>query len=195
MIFPSTILDHGFLSGLIAEWVWVQLGMSASTEWPAIIAIARYRGPMDENRFQDDFSRGVYSFIKRVLVVCPACSNAATLSQTERRLTCGRCGLVRNDIAWSTAGSKCNSASLSRFLRAPTCGEELWAFNCEHLAYLRDYVAAKHRTRERDAYGWSNRSLASRLPKWIASAKNRDDVLRAIERLEKRLCALDVPGQ
>ncbi len=34
---------------------------------------------------------------------------------------------------------------------------------------------------------WRNKSLASRLPTWMKRAKNRDEVLRGIERLRKMI--------
>lgn len=59
----------------------------------------------------------------------------------------------------------------------------LWAYNSDHLAFLRGYVEADLREREPNA----NASLASRLPKWLKSAKNRESVLRAVKRLETKL--------
>lgn len=69
---------------------------------------------------------------------------------------------------------------LDLWLQAPFRGEVLWAYNGEHLAFLRDYVAADLRERMPKR----NRSLVARLPAWIKSAKNRDDLLGAIAKLE-----------
>ena len=41
--------------------------------------------------------------------------------------------------------------------------------------------------RAKTASGWANTSLASRLPRWIKIAKNRDEVLRALARLRAKL--------
>src|SRR5690606_31046867 len=74
------------------------------------------------------------------------------------------------------------------WLRTPCVGHELWAYNEKHLAFIKDYVSADLRESYRDAeYGYSNKSLASRLPTWIKLSKNRDAVLAAISRLEGRL--------
>ena len=56
----------------------------------------------------------------------------------------------------------------------------LWAYNLNHLNELRRYVEASLRERSSDA---GNKSMASRLPAWIKSAKNRAAVLKRIERL------------
>ncbi len=68
-------------------------------------------------------------------------------------------------------------------LQTRCAGEVLWAYNAEHLAFLRDYVAASIRERAPNANG----TLASRLPAWIKKAGNRDAVRRAVARLERRL--------
>lgn len=69
------------------------------------------------------------------------------------------------------------------WLQTRCAGEVLWAYNAEHLAFVRDFVAAPIRERVPNA----NSSLASRLPAWIKLARNREAVLRAVVRLERRL--------
>jgi hypothetical protein len=77
---------------------------------------------------------------------------------------------------------------LPLWLQTPCCGEVLWAYNERHISFLEDFVGARLRERVRDGkYGWSNRSLASRLPAWIKSAKNRDEVMKGLSRLRARL--------
>lgn len=64
------------------------------------------------------------------------------------------------------------------------CGSRvLWAYNAEHLVFLRDYVEAGLRERESNA----NSTLASRLPRWLKEARNRESILRAAARLEAKL--------
>lgn len=64
-------------------------------------------------------------------------------------------------------------------------GENLfWAYNYEHLNFIKDFVSAK--LRERNIDNMSNKSLGSRLPKWITSQKNREVILKTIEKLEKK---------
>ena len=72
-------------------------------------------------------------------------------------------------------------------LETSCCGNKLWALNEEHLQYIENFVSAELRERVHDENGWHNQSLSSRLPKWIQSAKNRDEILKAVEKLKKRI--------
>jgi hypothetical protein len=61
------------------------------------------------------------------------------------------------------------------------------AFDGEGLRF-ESFVGAKHRERTRDPEsGWRNKSLASRVPKWIQLAKNRAALLQAITKLKEKL--------
>jgi hypothetical protein len=40
--------------------------------------------------------------------------------------------------------------------------------------------------RERNDVEYSNKSLGSRLPKWMTSKKNREEVLKAIDKLKNK---------
>lgn len=55
----------------------------------------------------------------------------------------------------------------------------VWAYNVRHLVELRAYVSARLRERR----GSTNRSLVSRLPRWMKLARNRETVLKALDRL------------
>ena len=61
-------------------------------------------------------------------------------------------------------------------------GNEFWLFNREHLNFLKNYISAKIRVREPN----KNSSMVSRLPSWLLSKKNRDAVLKEINRIENR---------
>ncbi|MBL7255416.1 hypothetical protein [Paractinoplanes lichenicola] len=69
---------------------------------------------------------------------------------------------------------------LPLWLQTSCAGHTLWAYNAEHVAYLKDFVRAGLRERQ----GFVNTSLASRLPVWLKQAKHRAEALRAIGRLE-----------
>lgn len=71
---------------------------------------------------------------------------------------------------------------LPLWLQMPFKGKLLWAYNPEHLRFIKDFVSAS--LRDKALY---HRSAASRLPSWIKSAKHREDLLRAITRLEALL--------
>ena len=73
------------------------------------------------------------------------------------------------------------------YLVTNCCGEELWAYNQEHLDFLEAYVAADLRERKPNV----NSSMASRLPKWMKDRKNRKDVLKGLQRLREKLEAIE----
>lgn len=62
--------------------------------------------------------------------------------------------------------------------------EILWAYNVEHLQFLAAHIQSK--LRERNLDNMSNRSLGSRLPKWMTSKKNREMVLKKIGELQNK---------
>ncbi|RKD90466.1 hypothetical protein [Mangrovibacterium diazotrophicum] len=59
----------------------------------------------------------------------------------------------------------------------------LWLYNIDHLNYLKNYVASK--LREDD--GRHKYSMITNLPQWIKSAKNRDLILKKIDRLKNEM--------
>ena len=149
-------------------------------------------------RFQD---RGehLYDCMDEFLVHCPACSGCARVLPTPdgdaelfspRRLVCGACG--RNG-AWDPCAVYLGVDHdpyfrLPLWLSAPCCGETLWAYNARHLEFMTAYVRAELREKRLDAEGTlRNKTLANRLPRWMKLAKNREKVLRAMERLRERL--------
>lgn len=63
----------------------------------------------------------------------------------------------------------------------------LWAHNLKHLELIRAYVQAPLRERAPWYDAGQKMTLVARLPRWIKSAKHRDEVLRAIDRLRASL--------
>jgi hypothetical protein len=121
------------------------------------------------------------------LVRCPRCETAATVERLERakaRFTCTSCGLSKRceEQNWSRSYSREPRDPFFGFalwLQTSCCGELLWAYNRAHLEFLRQYVTASLREREPN----HNSSAASRLPRWLKAAANRDEIVRCIERL------------
>jgi hypothetical protein len=110
------------------------------------------------------------------LVVCPRCFACARVRGA--RLTCTGCALDRISVARTEAF----------WLTARCCGEELFAVNARHLDLLEGYVLATQRERRRDPeHGWNNRSVTSRLPKWMKAAGHRSELGRGFARLRRRL--------
>lgn len=145
-------------------------------------------------------SRGsIYDFsCDDVLIVCPVCSGRAVSRIhprvsprtwfSPRRLICEACAHTSEwagrTIVHDGASARDDHFRLPLWLRTPCCGEVLWAYNERHLTYLEGLIGARLRGRRRDPkHGWSNRSLASRLPAWITSNKNREKVLKGLSRL------------
>ncbi len=156
------------------------------------------------DRFRDPLV-WVDRFADEVLVRCPTCGDCAIvlahLGATEhqaslghrrlvarRRLRCHACGLSKDSYPSERllGGPVDPYFRLPLWLQADCRGKLLWAYNAEHLDLLESYVAA--RLRERTAAP-GTMSMLARLPAWLKSAKNRDEILRAIQRLRSSLPA------
>lgn len=59
-------------------------------------------------------------------------------------------------------------------------GNIIWSFNFSHLTEIRNYVAATLRERTTDRF---NMTMVEKLPDFIKMAKNRMEVLKAIDRM------------
>ena len=72
---------------------------------------------------------------------------------------------------------------LQLWLQIPVDINIFWAYNFEHLEYLKKFVSAKLR----EAVSGGKYSLVWKLPDFIKLAKNRVKILKAISRLENKL--------
>lgn len=61
-------------------------------------------------------------------------------------------------------------------------GNIIWAFNLEHLKEIENYVRATLRERTTDKF---KMTMVEKLPDFIKTAKNRDEVIRALQKMEK----------
>jgi len=68
------------------------------------------------------------------------------------------------------------------WLTASFRGEYFMAYNYEHLAYLKQYIGANIRERNNSEFP----TMVEKLPNFIKSAKNRDKLLKLINKLEKK---------
>ena len=153
---------------------------------------------MNEPRFQENnenkFSISTPTKDDPTLIFCPKCQSKAfvTLHNDEARLSCLRCGHNQAKLAeqrtfyWRAENPTDSYFGADLWLQTECVGESLWAFNRRHLDYLENFVSAKHRQRNPNVDNWLNGSLASRLPAWIKAAKNREQVLKAIEVLKDK---------
>lgn len=128
-------------------------------------------------------SRDVYSFMNPMLVICPSCGEQGDVWERndEVRLSCLHCGHMQmKESGTKYVGEPIDvHFGVALFLQTGCCGHVLWAYNREHLNYIKDYIEEKIRTSE-----GTNRSLESRLPAWMKRKQNRKEVLRTIEKLE-----------
>ncbi|MGE0932635.1 hypothetical protein [Peijinzhouia sedimentorum] len=72
--------------------------------------------------------------------------------------------------------------NLPLWLQAEVKGNHFWAYNRGHLQDIKSYVHAKLRERQSEGYT----TMVERLPQFIKEAKNREAILKTIEKLEKR---------
>lgn len=150
-------------------------------------------------RFDDDGKR-LAEFCDEFLVECPRCARGCKVILSEpgahhsaqnlrlfqsRKAVCHQCGFNKNWDGEVVTSGDCVDwyFGFPLWLQSPCCSETLWALNERHLRWLEDYVHA----RERIEVPNINRSLSSRLPKWLKSSKNRDEVSKCLLRLRKRL--------
>jgi len=144
----------------------------------ALVARIDQRPRVVDGRFAPDCC-GVWTFQDECWVVCPKCGGAAV--EADKVVHCTKC-LYRaeydgNSSTWERACSPWFLLPL--LLTVSTSLGDVWAYNSRHLEQLRAYVAATLRD-ERNNVG---RSWSSRLPAWMKAAKNRDTVLKALDRL------------
>lgn len=163
-----------------------------------------------KNKFRNEH-RMLKSFGDEFLVVCPNCAmkskvislGDASPYETDiiKRFICVSCGTTKDYVPksnvfnqsiisysgeWKDGVINIGGAfdwyfGYPLYLQIPCCGHTLWAYNLEHLNYLKQYVQAE--LRENMPYYLS---VESRLPVWIKSSKNRTTILKAISKLEQK---------
>ena len=161
---------------------------------------------LPQGRFQDD-GRSLVHYLDRILVRCPKCGSTAHVTMVEpppqpnrvnwsfspRQLTCTGCTVqARWQAKTISFGRFAGGAPRDPYFGLPlrlqttTRHGVIYAYNGDHLDWIEAYVGASLRER-RPERGELNRSVASRLPQWVKLARNREDVLRALARLRRRL--------
>ncbi|MFE5688378.1 hypothetical protein [Streptomyces sp. NPDC056512] len=147
-----------------------------------------------------------YHFIDHVLVRCPKRAGIAHVAPAapaadgsvpsvfaRRRLVCRACGLSRDAAGGGFRLFRGRGEAIDPYfglplwLQAETRHGWLWAYNPEHLELLRQFVQAPLRERAPWDAQVKKMTLVARLPTWIKSAKNRSEVLRAIDRIRSTL--------
>lgn len=155
-------------------------------------------------RFHDR-GRRIERYCDEVLVECPRCQDCARVSLSQSpeqiaqhiwawRLICGCCGHSAQwtDQLKNTEGpiqpNLVTGRELVLWLQTRSRGRLLWFFNQQHLHDVLGYVSALHRGRGTDGSARpSSRSMIATLPRWVVSAKNREDVKAGLKRLSKKI--------
>lgn len=142
-------------------------------------------------------------FLSLIYVRCPHCHRRASVKPKmdtqaglfdPRRVSCSFCGYSKD---WHRRQVSSGSASaptdwyfhLPLWLQISCCGNLLWAYNRDHLDFIESYVQATLREGlpEQATAVFKNKTAASRLPKWIKKAKNRQKILKKIAVLRSTL--------
>ncbi|MFE8945945.1 hypothetical protein [Streptomyces sp. NPDC007856] len=152
-------------------------------------------------RFRDPRSTE-YDFLDSILVHCPRCDRVARVERqphpearplfAPRRLVCRSCGLSRTWEGrgigpWAGSGGPAEDPYFRTrlWLQRETRHGRLWAYDLRHLDLIRRCAAADLRERAPWYDTGQKMTLVARLPVWIKSAKNRDEVLRTVDRIRK----------
>lgn len=150
------------------------------------------------NNWHQDCRTSIHDFTDRFMVRCPRCDSCADVIRFEAdaevhpwraRFCCPACGSTKDGTlgGWSDREPVDWIFAYKLWLQTPCCGQTLWAYNYSHLAFLALYVCAAHRIGLPEAEaierGIRNSTLASSLPAWMITGKNRANVLKAINKL------------
>lgn len=147
---------------------------------------------MNSNRFADQHYR-LTDFQNEVWVHCPKCQKQAIAKvlENEVRLICTHCGyhkLVSTIITNANGkNAELKQAAHAYFgaelwLSASFKNDIVWAYNPAHLEYLEQYISAKLREhKDREHF-----TLLEKLPKFYHESKNRDALLKIIQKLKTK---------
>lgn len=154
-----------------------------------------------ENRTKHTYLTHLYDFIKDIDVECPRCKKHANVNThgyaifqreaTNVRISCSHCSYFKTlDRLMTNDKHLVIGDAIDPFFHIPLwykleMGDHLlWAYNLEHLHFLEQHVGAK--LRERNTEKFKVKSIGAKLPRWMTSAKRREEVLKAIGKLKSR---------
>lgn len=149
-------------------------------------------------RFREHGWSAAYSFGTDVLVVCPRCSQRARVFPAPAvaawRVSCPNCGYAKDKRAAIRTFDNGRQEPmrdpvfrLPLWLQASCCGGELlWAYNIDHLDVLETFIGATIREKRCAECGHAHHQrMIHKLPAWMKSAKNRDELLAMIAKLRE----------
>lgn len=127
---------------------------------------------------------------------CNECREPLNININERKeipsfinVVCGHCKTLNKvQENWESYILKYNESGiidpafgLPLWYQEEIKDEILWAFNKGHLQEIKNYVTADLRERSTDRF---KMTMVEKLPQFIKSAKNREEVVKAIEKME-----------
>lgn len=148
---------------------------------------------MSSNRFQDE-EKKISDYSNEVLVVCPSCSQKAIckLKQDLKKveLICSQCGYNKHSSTVTNIGGiQANTVmaaheyfNVALWLQVPFKNDHFFAYNDAHLEYLERYIGATLRE-HKNRTGFT---LLEKLPKFYHDAKNREPLLKLIQKLKQK---------
>lgn len=132
-----------------------------------------------------------------ILVICPQCNSKALIfpdTEGTVKCICTKCSFYKNKsnksrfFYWNKENPTDGYFGFNLWLQINCCGNSLWAFNNRHLNVLDSYINATLRERKTFKNQWcGNSSVVAKLPKWIKSHKNREQLIKAIQKLREKL--------
>ncbi len=145
---------------------------------------------LKQNRFQDE-NLILSNFYQEVVVVCTSCAKKAMATvnfETKiARLFCVNCGYNKETTTILLKNSSLETAANLYFqadlwLKAPFKNDIFLAYNDKHLDYLERYIGASLRENK----DRSHFTLLEKLPKFYHEAKNREGLLKIIQKLKSK---------
>lgn len=127
-----------------------------------------------------------------ILVKCEKCRRCATLRRfiflTGKVPTVrfAECSCLHCGHQWSLEAPYWFFSTGPLWLRTSCHKNVLWILNRPHLEFMEQFIGAELRE-ERMPLGPSTRRLSAALPRWLISGKNRQDVVRCLKKLRKKL--------
>ena len=134
-----------------------------------------------------------YGMRRSIWVVCPHCCGPASSMEHEAeqrfRLVCRHCAHTAELPIFGTVESMGDSTDgrfgLPLYLTASVRGHQLWVYNLKHIDALAVWLGAALRERPSNCFH-RNRTMMSRLPRWMSSASSRPHMMKALAKLRDR---------
>ncbi|MBK6573744.1 MAG: hypothetical protein IPG21_14940 [Saprospiraceae bacterium] len=113
------------------------------------------------------------SIPKYVNVTCEACNTVNRISENWESY----------QLKYHASGTIDPVFGLPLWYAGSVKGELIWAYNQKHLTEIENYVRATLRERTTDRF---KMTMVEKLPDFIKSAKNREEVLKTLEKMQNK---------